>query len=121
MTPSHHFPSRFQAKILTNSQKSLRERPKPPSKKQKNVKLSENRCFVQNGFVNSRPHMAALADPQSGTYSYIDPLSFIVSSKTGLSRQKYSLLPKGFNNNPSFSRKNFSILEPFYIYFWKNM
>ena len=50
-------------------------------KKSNNAKFSENRFLLENSFVKSRPHMAALADPQSGKYSYIDPLSFIVSKK----------------------------------------
>ena len=37
---------------------------------------------MENSFVKSRPHMAALADPQSGKCSYVDPLSFILSAKT---------------------------------------
>ena len=50
-------------------------------KKSKNVIFSENRFLLENSFVKSRPGMAALVDPQSGKYSYIDPLSFIVSKK----------------------------------------
>ena len=33
-----------------------------PQKKQKNVKFPENRFVLENSFVKSRPHMAALAD-----------------------------------------------------------
>ena len=50
--------------------------------------------------------MAAQADPQSGKCSYIDPLSFILSSKTGLSGPKHSLLPQVFDLNPSSSWKS---------------
>ena len=77
--------------MITNPLESLRKHPKPPSEKSprnqkmstktKNVKFSESRFLSENGFVKSRPGMAALADPQSGKYSYIDPLSFIVSKK----------------------------------------
>ena len=50
--------------------------------------------------------MTPQADPQSGKCSYIDPLSFILSSKTGLSLPTHSLLPHVFDLNPSFSWKN---------------
>ena len=76
------------------------------SKKINNVKFSENRFLLENGFFESRPRMAALADPQSGKCSYIDPLSFIFSKKkekTGLSQPKHSLLPQVFDLDPSFS------------------
>ena len=52
-----------------------------PPKNPKTVKISENQFVLENSFVKSRPRMAALADPQSGKYSYIDPLSFIISKK----------------------------------------
>ncbi len=81
------------------------ETPKNALRKEKTEKKTylvfATRCFVQNGFLKSRPHMAALADPQSGKCSYIDHLSFIFSSKTGLWGPKHSLLPKVFDLNPS--------------------
>ena len=80
-----------------------------PPKKPKNVKFSDNRFLLENSFVKSRPGMAALADPQSGKCSYINPLSFIFSKKTektGLSRPKHSLLPHDFDLDPSFSMTN---------------
>ena len=33
MTPSHHFASRVQAKMITNPKRSFRKHPKPPSQK----------------------------------------------------------------------------------------
>ena len=75
-------------------------------KSQKNVNISQNRCFVQNGFFKSRPHMAAQADPPEAKCSYIDPLTFILSSKTGFSRPKNDILPQDFDLNPRFSWKN---------------
>ena len=50
--------------------------------KPKNVNISEHQFLLGKHFIKSRPHMAALADPQSGKCSYIDPLSFIFSKKT---------------------------------------
>jgi len=79
---------------------------KHPPKKPKNVKFSQNRCFVQNGFLKSRPPTAALADPPEAKCSYIDPLSFILSSKTGFSRPKNDLLPQVFDLDPRFSWKS---------------
>ena len=78
---------------------------RPPENKTKRF-FVENRCFVQNGFLKSRPHMAALADPQSGKCSYIDRLSFILLSKTGLSRPKHTLLPQVVDLNPSLPWKS---------------
>ena len=90
----------------------------PPQKTQ-NVNISQNRCFVQNGFFKSRPHMAAQADPQSGKCSYIDSLSFILSSKTGLSRPKNDLLPQVFNLDPRFSWKSTFSFGAFFDLFFE--
>ena len=85
--------------MITNLQKSFWKRPESPAENTflKTVFLSENTFF------KSRPRMAPQADPQSGKCSYIDPLSFIRSSKTGLLRSKHNLLPRVFDLNPSLS------------------
>ena len=88
-----------------------------PPKKPKNVFCFENRCFVQNGFFKSRPHMAPQADPQSGKCSYIDLLSFIFSSKTQISGPRHSLLPQVFDLNPSFSWKSIFSFGAFFDLF----
>ena len=93
----------IQRNLLENTQ---HHPPKKFPKKLKTPFFCEDRCFVQNGFFKSRPHMAAQADPQSGKCSYIDPLSFIFSSKTGLSRPKHSLSLHVVDLNPSFSWKS---------------
>ena len=95
--------------MLTNLQKSLRKRPESSSdknQKNKNFKFYENRFQVGLIFFESRPHMAAQADLQSGKCSYIDPLSFIFSSKTGLWGSKHNFLPQVFDLNPSSSWKS---------------
>ena len=79
------------------------------SKKIRNVKLSENRCFVQNGFFKNRPHMAAQADPQSGKCSYIDRLSFILSSQTVLLRSKTDLYLMFWSQPQFFMKTHFFI------------
>ena len=71
-----------------------------------NVTISENRFVGENSFFKSRPHMAAQADPPEAKCSYIDPLSFILSSKTGLSRPKNDLLTQVFDLDPRFSWKS---------------
>jgi hypothetical protein len=47
--------------------------------------------------------MGALADPPEAKCSYIDPLSSMFSSKTGLSGPKHNLLFQFFDINPIFS------------------
>ena len=89
-----------------------------PPKNPKNVIFFENRCFVQNGFLKSRPHMAAQADPQSGKCSYIDPLSFILSS---IRDQNIAFYLKCLISTPVFSGKALFHLEPSLIYFLKNI
>ena len=96
-------PSQNPYKLIEISSKTPN---KHPPKKPKNVKFSQNRCFVQNGFLKSRPPTAALADPPEAKCSYIDPLSFILSSKTGFSRPKNDLLPQVFDLDPRFSWKS---------------
>ena len=87
--------------------------PKTPE----NVKFSENRLLLENGFVKSRPHMAALADPQSGKCSYIDPLFSIVSAKTHFRRSKKQLLPGVLISTPVSHKHTLFHLEPSGIYF----
>ena len=87
--------------------------PKTPE----NVKISENRLLLENGFVKSRPHMAALADPQSGKCSYIDPLFSIVSAKTHFRRSKKQLLPGVLISTPVSHKHTLFHLEPSGIYF----
>ena len=87
--------------MITNLQKSLWRRPKSTSE---HVTFSENRfLLLENSFFKSRPHMAPQADPQNGKCSYIDPLSFTLSSKTGLSRPKNDILTQGFDLDPNLS------------------
>ena len=65
--------------------------------------------------------MAALADPQSGKYSYIDPLSFIVSKKTkklDFHDQNIAFYLKFLISTPVFHEKVRFHLEPYLIYFW---
>ena len=122
MTPSHHFLSRFQAKILTNSLRYLRKHPKPPSKKSPNntSTFPKTDCLSENSFFKSRPRMAPQADPQSGKCSYIDPLSFIVSSKTGLSRPQTDFYLMFLISTPVF-HDFFFHLEASGMYFLKNI
>ena len=116
MRPWHHFSSRFQAKIPTNLQKSLRKHPKPPSKKnQKTSTFLKTDFLLENSFFKSRPHMAAQADPQSGTCSYIDLLSVILSSKTGLYDQQTDLHPVLLISTPVLPEKALFHLEQFWI------
>ena len=79
-----------------------------------------NLFFLENSFFNSRPHMAPQADPQSGKWSYIDPLSFILSSTTGLLRSNNGCIPHVFDFNPSCSwKKHFLIWSHLGFISWR--
>ena len=63
-------------------------------------------CCFENSFGTSQPHTTALANLPEAIYSYIDPLSFMLSqSKLVLLYQKHNLLPQAFDINPSFRRQ----------------
>ena len=75
-------------------------------KSQRNRQLFWKPTFLENSFFESRPHMAAQADPQRATWSYIDPLSIRFSSKSNILRTKNRLLLGVFYLNPSLSWKH---------------
>ena len=58
------FLSRFQTKILTDLQKSLRKHPTSPSNKINKRQIFGKTTFLENYFFKSRHHMAPQADPQ---------------------------------------------------------
>ena len=68
--------------------------------------------------------MAALADPQSGKYSYSDPLSFICSKKIkklNFHDQNIAFYLKFLISTPGFPEKVLFHLEASSIYFLKNI
>ena len=85
--------------LFGNTQNRLPER-------SNNVKFSENQFVLENGFFESRPRMAPQADPPRAKCSSIDNISFIFSTKTGLSRSETLLLLGVVDLNPSLSWKD---------------
>ena len=77
------------------------ETPKTALQKSPNTStFLKTELLSENSFFTSRHHMAALADPQSGKCSYVDPLSSIVSAKTRFLRLSFT---RCFDLNPSLS------------------
>ena len=77
----------------------------PRTTLQKNPKTStflKTDLLSENSFFKSRPHMAALADPQSGKYSYIDHLFHTFCKNTISTINKLSFT-RCFALNPSLS------------------
>lgn len=64
---------------------------------------------LENYFCNSRPHMAALANPSEAKCSYFDPLSFMCSPKLD---QNIALYLKMLTSTPVFLTNTLFHLEP---------